>query len=39
VRSEMISEGMNVVLGASRIETDPDALSILPHTWTRNKKH
>jgi HlyD family secretion protein len=31
-------EGTEVVVGANRIESDPDALSILPHTWSEAKK-
>jgi hypothetical protein len=33
-----IVEGMEVVLGANRVDSDPDALSILPHTWSEPKK-
>ena len=31
-------EGTEIVIGASRTESDPDALSILPHTWSEPKK-
>jgi HlyD family secretion protein len=31
-------EGTEVVVGASRAESEDDALSILPHTWTENTK-
>jgi HlyD family secretion protein len=31
-------EGMEIVVGASRMQSDPDALSILPHTWSESKK-
>jgi HlyD family secretion protein len=38
VAGDGISKGTSVVLGASRVQSDPDALSILPHTWTKDKK-
>ena len=31
-------EGTEVVVGASRAESEDDALSILPHTWTESSK-
>jgi HlyD family secretion protein len=31
-------EGMEIVVSASRMQSDPDALSILPHTWSDSKK-
>jgi HlyD family secretion protein len=31
-------EGTEVVMGASRAESEDDALSILPHTWTESSK-
>jgi HlyD family secretion protein len=33
-----LAEGAEIVVGASRIDSDPDALSILPHTWTEPSK-
>jgi HlyD family secretion protein len=33
-----VVEGLQVVVGASRAQSDPDALSILPHTWSESKK-
>jgi HlyD family secretion protein len=33
-----LAESTEVVVAASRIESDPDALSILPHTWTEPSK-
>jgi HlyD family secretion protein len=35
VSGEGLREGTEVVVGANRIEADADALSILPHTWSR----
>jgi HlyD family secretion protein len=31
-------EGVEIVVGANRIDSEPDALSILPHTWTAPPK-
>ncbi len=33
-----LGEGTEIVVGANRIDSDPDALSILPHTWTEAPK-
>jgi HlyD family secretion protein len=33
-----LTEGMTIVVGANRIDSDPDALSILPHTWSEPTK-
>jgi hypothetical protein len=33
-----LSEGTDVVVAANRIESQPDALSILPHTWSEPAK-
>jgi HlyD family secretion protein len=33
-----LSEGVLVVVGANRVESDADALSILPHTWSEPAK-
>jgi HlyD family secretion protein len=33
-----LQEGAEVVVGASRADSNPDALSILPHTWSEPKK-
>jgi HlyD family secretion protein len=33
-----LTEADSVVVGASRVDSEPDALSILPHTWTDSKK-
>jgi HlyD family secretion protein len=38
VSGDALSEGMEIVVGANRIDSDPDALSILPHTWTEPSK-
>ena len=32
------NEGTEVVVGATRVESEDDALSILPHTWTESSK-
>jgi HlyD family secretion protein len=31
-------EGTEIVVGTNRTDSDPDALSILPHTWSEPKK-
>jgi HlyD family secretion protein len=31
-------DGMEIVVGASQMRSGPDALSILPHTWSESKK-
>jgi HlyD family secretion protein len=33
-----LNEGAEIVVAAIRAESDPDALSILPHTWSEPKK-
>jgi HlyD family secretion protein len=33
-----LSEGAEIVVGANRLDSDPDALSILPHTWSEPQK-
>ncbi len=33
-----LTEGAEIVVGANRVDSDPDALSILPHTWTEPQK-
>jgi HlyD family secretion protein len=33
-----LTDGAEIVVGANRIDADPDALSILPHTWSEPKK-
>jgi HlyD family secretion protein len=33
-----LKESSEIVIGASRADSDPDALSILPHTWSEPKK-
>jgi HlyD family secretion protein len=38
IRGGGLGEGTEVVVGASRVETDLDAISILPHTWTSAAK-
>jgi HlyD family secretion protein len=38
IAAEGLSEGTPVVVAASRIESQPDALSILPHTWSEPPK-
>jgi HlyD family secretion protein len=38
IRGGGLGEGTEVVVGASRVESDLDAISILPHTWTSAAK-
>ncbi len=38
VAADGLRENTEVVVAASRIEADPDALSILPHTWSESPK-
>ncbi len=38
VRAEGLNEGTPVVIGANRVESDADASSILPHTWSEPAK-
>ena len=33
-----LTEGAEIVVGANRLDSDPDALSILPHTWSEPQK-
>jgi HlyD family secretion protein len=35
---DRLAEGTEIVVGANRVDTDPDALSILPHTWSEPPK-
>jgi HlyD family secretion protein len=38
VSGEGLADGTEIVVGANRIDSDPDALSILPHTWSEPEK-
>ncbi|HLN05846.1 MAG TPA: efflux RND transporter periplasmic adaptor subunit [Acidimicrobiales bacterium] len=38
VSGDGLAEGTEIVVGANRVESDPDALSILPHTWSEPPK-
>ncbi len=38
VSGDALAEGTQIVVGSSRIDSDPDALSILPHTWLETSK-
>ncbi len=38
VSGDGLTEGAEIVVGANRVDSDPDALSILPHTWSEPKK-
>ena len=38
IDSDAVGEGTEIVVGANRIDSDPDALSILPHTWSEPAK-
>ncbi len=38
VRADGLNEGTPVVIGATRAESDADATSILPHTWSEPEK-
>jgi HlyD family secretion protein len=38
VAADGLLEGTQVVIGASRVESDADATSILPHTWSEPPK-
>jgi HlyD family secretion protein len=33
-----LSEGVEIVIGANRVDSEPDAISILPHTWGEPQK-
>ena len=35
ISGDGLAEGTEVIVGANRIESDADALSILPHTWSK----
>jgi HlyD family secretion protein len=35
---DAVAEGSEIVVGANRVDSDPDALSILPHTWSEAPK-
>jgi HlyD family secretion protein len=39
IAAEGLGETTEVVVAANRIDTDPDALSILPHTWSESPKN
>jgi HlyD family secretion protein len=38
ISADGLVEGTEIVVGANRIDSDPDALSILPHTWSEPPK-
>jgi HlyD family secretion protein len=38
VSGEGLAEGTEIVVGANRVDSEPDALSILPHTWSEPAK-
>ena len=38
ISGDGLTEGAEIVVGANRVDSDPDALSILPHTWSEPKK-
>ena len=41
ISGDGLAEGTEIVVGANRIDSEPDALSILPHTWSdlpRNRR-
>jgi HlyD family secretion protein len=38
ISGDGLSAGLDIVVGANRIDSDPDALSILPHTWSEPSK-
>jgi HlyD family secretion protein len=38
ISGDGLTEGTEIVVGANRIDSDPDALSILPHTWSEPAK-
>jgi HlyD family secretion protein len=38
IESDGVGEGTEIVVGANRIDSEPDALSILPHTWSEPPK-
>jgi HlyD family secretion protein len=38
VAADGLAEGTEIVVGANRVDSDADALSILPHTWTEPPK-
>jgi HlyD family secretion protein len=38
VSGRELVDRMEIVIGANRVESQPDALSILPHTWSEQKK-
>ncbi len=38
VSGDELAAGVEIVVGANRIGSDPDALSILPHTWSEPPK-
>jgi len=38
ISGDRLGEGTEIVVGANRIDSDPDALSILPHTWSEPPK-
>jgi HlyD family secretion protein len=38
IQADGLAEGTQVVVGASRVDSDADATSILPHTWSEPAK-
>jgi HlyD family secretion protein len=38
VSADGLAKGVEIVVGANRVGSDPDALSILPHTWSEPPK-
>ena len=38
ISGERLAESTEIVVGANRIDSEPDALSILPHTWSEPPK-
>ena len=38
ISGDALEKGMEIVVGANRLDSEPDALSILPHTWTEPSK-
>ena len=38
IQARGLAEGTQVVVGANRVDSDADATSILPHTWSEPAK-
>jgi HlyD family secretion protein len=38
ISGEGLEQGMEIVVGVNRVDSEPDALSILPHTWSEEPK-